>query len=171
MIGLCEEGFPIREIYPWSVAVTDLAEASEVAGQPEVAAHVLVVARPDSAGIAVSGPCLNRPFDQALAQAALAVGDNEAAVSYASRAVAASRQRQTPLFLVRELVFLAEARRRGGDADRDDSPARSRGTDRRRRCRCRGRGRRCGALRLAELSEAGPCAAAAAALMAGSSGP
>ena len=63
----------------------------------------------------MSGPCPNRPFDQALAQAALAVGDIQAAAAYASRAVAASRQRQTPAFLVRELVFLAEARRRDGD--------------------------------------------------------
>ncbi len=78
MAGLREDGFPIREIYPWSVAVTDLAEAAEVAGEPEVAAHVLTVARPYSGRIAVSGPCPNRPFDQALAQAALAVGDADA---------------------------------------------------------------------------------------------
>ena len=116
MVGLREDGFPIREIYPWSVAVTDLAEAAEVAGEREVAAHVLTVARPYSGRIAVSGPCPNRPFDQALAQAALAVGDADLAASYASQAVAASRQRQTPVFLVRELVFLAEARRRAGDS-------------------------------------------------------
>ena len=50
MAGLREDGFPIREIYPWSVAVTDLAEAAEVAGEREVAAHVLTVARPYSLG-------------------------------------------------------------------------------------------------------------------------
>jgi DNA-binding SARP family transcriptional activator len=114
MRELRDEGFPIRRIYPWSVAVTDLAEAAEVAGAPDVAEHVLGVARPYSGRIAVSGPCPNRPFDQALAQASLAVGDTAAAVHFASRAVAASRHRQTPLFLVRELVFLAEARRRDG---------------------------------------------------------
>jgi hypothetical protein len=109
------EGFPIREIYPWSVAVTDLAEAAEVAEIPDVAAHVLTVAQPYSGRIAVSGPCPNRPFDQALAQAALAVDDAAAATAYASRAVTASQHRQTPVFLMRELVFLAEARRREGD--------------------------------------------------------
>ncbi len=119
MGGLRQEGFPLREIYPWSIAVTDLAEAAEVAGEPAVAAHVLAVAQPYSGRIAVSGPCLNRPFDQALAQAALATGDTRAAASYASRAVTASRQRDTPVFLVRELVFLAEARRR----DRDPTSA------------------------------------------------
>jgi DNA-binding SARP family transcriptional activator len=115
MEELRDEGFPIREIYPWSVAVTDLAEAAEVAEAPEVAAHVLTVAQPYSGRLAVSGPCPNRPFDQALAQAALSVGDAAAAAAYASRAVAASRRRQTPVFLMRELVFLAEARRRDGD--------------------------------------------------------
>ena len=77
--GLRDEGFPIRQIYPWSVAVTDLAEAAEVAGDPDVAAHVLAVAAPYAGRIAVSGPYPNRPFDQALAQAALAVGDVGAA--------------------------------------------------------------------------------------------
>jgi DNA-binding CsgD family transcriptional regulator len=111
---LRHEGFPIRPIYPWSVAVTDLAEAAEVAGVAEVAAHVLTVAAPFSGRIAVSGPNPNRTFDQALAQAALATGDIRVAEAHARRAVSASRQRSTPVFLVRELVFLAEARRRGG---------------------------------------------------------
>jgi hypothetical protein len=109
------EGFPIREIYPWSIAVTDLAEAAEVVGDRAAAAHVLHVAGPYSGRIAVSGPSPNRPFDQALAQAALATGDVRAAIAHASRAVEASRHRQTPIFLARELVFLAEARRRAGD--------------------------------------------------------
>ena len=37
------------------------------------------------------------------------------AASYGRRAVAASRSRQTPAFLARELVFLAEALRRDGE--------------------------------------------------------
>jgi DNA-binding CsgD family transcriptional regulator len=115
MAALREERFPLREIYPWSVAVTDLAEAAEVAAVPDVAAHVLDVAGPFTGRIAVSGPCPNRTFDQALAQAALAVGDASAAARYATAAVDASRRRDTPVFLARELVFLAEARRRLGD--------------------------------------------------------
>jgi hypothetical protein len=116
MRSLFDEGFPIREIYPWSVAVSDLAEAAEVAGAPEVAAHVGAIAGPYAGRIAVSGPCPNRPFDQVLAQAALAVGDTGAALSHAGSAVEASRRRRTPVFLARELVFLAEARRRSGGA-------------------------------------------------------
>ncbi len=112
--GLRVEDFPIRPIYPWSVAVTDLAEAAEVAGVPDVAAHVLAVASPFAGRIAVSGPNPNRTYDQALAQASLAVGDVEAAEAHGRRAVAASRERATPVFLARELVFLAEARRRAG---------------------------------------------------------
>ncbi len=107
---LRDERFPIREIHPWSVAVTELAEAAEVVGDRAVATHVLAVASPYSGRLAVSGPSANRPFDQALAQAALTVGDPSAAAAYATRAVAASRHRRTPVFLVRELVFLAEAR-------------------------------------------------------------
>ena len=42
-----------------------------------------------------------------------------AAVAHAGRAVEASRHRQTPIFLARELVFLAEARRRSGDVGVD----------------------------------------------------
>lgn len=115
MAALRDEQFPIRQIYPWSLAVTDLAEASEVAADPDTAAHVLAVAAPYSGRIAVSGPCINRPFDQALAQASLAVDDLAAADAYAHRAVAASRRRRTPVFLARELVFLAEARHRTGE--------------------------------------------------------
>ena len=113
--ALRAEDYPIREIYPWSIAVSDLAEAAEVVGDRAAAAHVLRVAAPYSGRIAASGPSPNRPFDQALAQAALATGDVRAAVAHATRAVEASRHRQTPIFLARELVFLAEARRRGGD--------------------------------------------------------
>ena len=113
--SLRAERFPIRRIYPWSIAVSDLAEAAEVVGDGAVAAHVLHVAGAYSGRIAVSGPHPSRPYDQVLAQAALAAGDPARAAGYAEQAVAASRHRQTPAFLARELVFLAEARRRSGD--------------------------------------------------------
>ena len=119
---LRDEGFPIRKIYPWAVAVTDLAEAAEVVGDRDVAEHVLAVAGPYAGRIAVSGPHPNRPFDQALAQAALTVDRPAAAATYAEQAVAASRRRQTPVYLVRELVFLAEARRRTGATEREIRP-------------------------------------------------
>ncbi len=111
------ERFPIRRIHPWSVAVSDLAEAAEVTGDVDTAAHVLSVAGPYSGRIAVSGPYPVRPFDQVLAQAALAAGQPASAASYADRAVAASRRRETPVFLARELVLLAAAcSRTGGTA-------------------------------------------------------
>ena len=111
---LRKDGFAIRQIYPWSSAVSDLAEAAEVAGDREVAAHVLSVAEPYAGRIGLSGPHPGRPFEQVLAQAALAVDEPIAAAEHANRAVEASRARETPVFLVRELVFLAEARRRCG---------------------------------------------------------
>ena len=89
--------------------MTELAEVAEVTGDAEIARHVLAECGRYSGRIAVSGTCVNRPFDQALAQAALAAGDADLAEEYASRAVAASRERETPVFLCRELVFLAEA--------------------------------------------------------------
>ena len=114
LLQLREDGFAIRQIYPWSSAISDLAEAAEVAHDPAVAAHVLSVAVPYAGRIGLSGPHPGRPFDQVLAQAALAVDDPIAAAAHADRAVQASRARETPVFLVRELVFFAEARRRCG---------------------------------------------------------
>ena len=150
--GLREEGYPIRQIYPWSLAVTELAEAAEVAGEAKTAAHVLAIAGPYSGRIAVSGPCPNRPFDQALAQAALAVGDTPAAISYASRAVAASR-RNNDARLPGPRPGLprrgSPARRGSGDGD---PPARHRGAHRRRTSRRRDRGGRHRPLRTAQLS-------------------
>jgi DNA-binding CsgD family transcriptional regulator len=119
---LREEGFPIREIHPWSIAITELAEAAELVGDQEVARYVLDVAGPHSGLLALSGPSVNRPFDQALAQAALTIQDHDAAAAYAGRAVAASRDRGTRVFLVRELVLLAEARRRCGTSDAELRP-------------------------------------------------
>ncbi|MET0459894.1 MAG: AAA family ATPase [Ilumatobacteraceae bacterium] len=119
---LRHEQFPIRKIHPWSIAVTELAEAAEVVGDRAVATYVLDVAGPWTGRLATSGPSANRPFDQALAQAALAVDDPSAAASYATRAVAASRTRRTPVFLARELVLLAEASRRSGALDTEIRP-------------------------------------------------
>ena len=98
----------------WAVAMAELAEAAEVVGDAETAAHVLAELSPYSGNIAATATGVNRPLDQALAQAALAVNDAALAEDHARRAVSASRQRDTPVYLARELVFLAEARRRSG---------------------------------------------------------
>jgi tetratricopeptide (TPR) repeat protein len=120
--ALRDDAYPVQETSPWTLAMSELAEAAEVAGDPEAAAHVLAQCSPFTGRIAVAGPCANRPFDQALAQAALAVGDTPLAENYAQRAVEASRHRRTPLFLARELVFLAAARRRNGGATDEVRP-------------------------------------------------
>jgi hypothetical protein len=57
------------------------------------------------------------PVDFALAQVALTVGDDELAEMRAAKAATASRARNTPVFLGRELLVMAEARRRFGDRD------------------------------------------------------
>jgi hypothetical protein len=62
----------------------------------------------------VPGTIAVRPIDQVLAQAALACGDVIRSESHASRSVAASRRNGTPALLARDLVFLAESRRRLG---------------------------------------------------------
>ena len=59
---LRDEGFPIRQIYPWSVAVSDLAEAAEVTGEaagrrPRPAGRRAVL-RPDRRRRPVPGPAV-----------------------------------------------------------------------------------------------------------------
>ena len=114
--------YAIRRIYPWSASVSDLAEAADVVGDADVAHHVLDLLSPYAGRIGISGPNPGRPVDQVLAQASLAAGDHAAALRHAERAVEASRRRDTPGFLVRELVFLAEARRRAGSGAREVRP-------------------------------------------------
>jgi class 3 adenylate cyclase/DNA-binding CsgD family transcriptional regulator len=103
------DGYPIHKGYAWTLAMAELAEAAEVAGDPQAAAHVLREVGPYSGNVAVAGSGINRPLDQALAQAALATGEVTLAEQYALVAVSASRRRSTPVFLCRELVLLADA--------------------------------------------------------------
>ena len=103
--------------------MSELAEAAEVAGDRETAALRPRPGRSATPGhIANTGAHVIRPLDQALAQAALGVGDAAAAAAHADRAVAASRRNGTPAFLARELVFLAEARRRLGASSGEVRP-------------------------------------------------
>jgi class 3 adenylate cyclase/DNA-binding CsgD family transcriptional regulator len=120
--GLAElrsNGYELPKGYGWALAMSELAEAAELTDDQPTALHVLKESRAYSGRLVVSGPTVIRPVDQLLAQAALAAGDAPLAESYATRAVAASRDRHTPGFLARELVFLAEARRRTGVARGD----------------------------------------------------
>jgi hypothetical protein len=63
--------------------------------------------RPHEGTLAANLVLVLVPVDLTLAQAALGVGDFEAAESFAMRAVKAGRQRRTPIFLGPELVRTA----------------------------------------------------------------
>jgi DNA-binding CsgD family transcriptional regulator len=114
LTALRAASYQVSEGYGWAHAMSELAEASDLIGDMEAGAHVLSVCSPYVGRIVVAGSTVARPVDQALAQAALAVGDVARATEFAGRAVADSRGWNAPAFLARNLVFLAEARRRGG---------------------------------------------------------
>jgi len=95
----------------WMTAMVTLAETAEVVGDASAGRAIAVHLTPYSGGIAAIQAAVVAPVDLALAQAAIAAGDHEAAAEAATRAVAASRRRGTTLFLARELVRLAAARR------------------------------------------------------------
>jgi hypothetical protein len=114
LIALRDSEYQIPEGYGWALAMSELAEAADLTGDRDAGAHVLSECHRYTGRIVLSGTTVVRPVDQMLAQAALAAGDATVAEAYATRAVAASRERRTPGFLCRELVLLTEARRRNG---------------------------------------------------------
>ncbi|MGH9136914.1 MAG: ATP-binding protein [Acidimicrobiales bacterium] len=95
----------------WLAGMTGLCEAAELTGDAEAAAVVVEQLVPFSGRIADLPQAVIAPVDLALAQATLTAGDPARAESFASLAVTASRMRKTPVFLGRELVRLAAARR------------------------------------------------------------
>ncbi len=100
--------------FQWLVHMVLLAAAVEWADRPAAARAVGELLEPFSGRIADLPQTAVAPVDLALAQAALASGQGARAAYFASKAVEASRRRETPIFLGRELVRLAEARRRAG---------------------------------------------------------
>ena len=116
------DGYRVSRHMTWTYSMSELAEAAEVAGDRETAGHVLAEAANYAGYFANTGAHVMRPIDQVLAQAALGAGDAGAAVTHAERAVAASRRNGTPAFLARELVLLAEARRRNGASEAEVRP-------------------------------------------------
>jgi hypothetical protein len=116
------DGYPVPQNMTWTISLSELGEAAEVAGDRETSEYVLTQAGPYPGHFANTGGHVIRPLDQALAQAALGAGDAAAAAAHAERAVVASRRNQTPAFLARELVFLAEARRRLGASSGEVRP-------------------------------------------------
>ena len=106
----------------WFVGTEQLADAVEILGDTAVAAILRERLTPFAGRIANSSAGVTRPTDQALAQLALVLDDLDGAAAAATRAIAASRTRNTPIFLGRELVLLATARRRAGAPEREILP-------------------------------------------------
>jgi hypothetical protein len=95
----------------WMSAIVTLAEAAEIVGDAFAGRAIATHLAPYAGELATVSATVISPVDLALAEAALASGDHETAAEAATRAVAASRRRGTTLFLGRELVRLAAARR------------------------------------------------------------
>lgn len=109
---LATGGFdPVPQNFLWTVTMAMLCETAEMT-EDAVAGKLLFEAlQPHAGRLAANMVLVFEPIDLALAQAALAAGDFQAAESCAARAVGASRDRRTPIFLGRELVRVAAARR------------------------------------------------------------
>jgi DNA-binding CsgD family transcriptional regulator len=114
-------GFQTPQEYSWAPALGELAEAADVVGDPETANHVLSELGACRGPLGL-GPGIPPPFDQTLAQAALAAGSPETAEVHAAGAVQWCRTAVVPVFLARSLVFLAEARHRSHGSVRAVAP-------------------------------------------------
>jgi hypothetical protein len=96
-----------------------LAETAEYVADADASRQMLELLGPYPGQIGDIPQTVVGTVDLALAGAALTTGALSLAEQAAARAVAASRERNTPIFLGRELVRLAAARQRGG-AKRDE---------------------------------------------------
>jgi hypothetical protein len=112
----------VRRNFLWSVKVAILCEGAEKTGYAPAAARLAELLGGLSGRIAANSIVTFAPIDLALCQAALTIGDADLAAAHADAAVRASRARRTPLFLGRELIRLAEARRRLGANNGEISP-------------------------------------------------
>jgi hypothetical protein len=111
-----------RNSMQWLAAMVLLCETIEMTGDLAAAKLLGPLLEPYSGRIADQPTVVMAPVDFALAQLALASGDPERADVLASKAARASRARNTPIFLGRELLLSAEARRRFGDRDGQITP-------------------------------------------------
>jgi hypothetical protein len=115
------EGVP--QNFLWIVTMAMLCETAEMTGEDSIGRSLFHALQPYAGRLAANLVIVFESIDLALAQAALAAGDLEAAETYATSAVAASRERNTPIFLGRELVRVAAARRLRGAPDEAIAPA------------------------------------------------
>jgi hypothetical protein len=110
-----DDGFEhVQRNMSWTTSIAFFCDVAEQVGDPDAAAQLVHHLQPMSGLLADYSVSVAVPIDLAISQAALALGDVDAAANAAERAIAASRRRNTPVFLGRELVRLAECRRRQG---------------------------------------------------------
>jgi hypothetical protein len=107
--------FNVFHAQNWFACLVELVDAVELLGERTTAAALRDRLAPFGGRIAGANFSICRPVDQALCQLALTLDDLEDAATMAHRAVAASRQRATPIFLGRELILFAAARTRAGE--------------------------------------------------------
>ena len=112
----------VRRNFLWSVKAAILCEVAEKTGHTQAAAQLTELLGGLDGCIAANSIVTFAPIDLALCQAALTTGAADRAAAHADAAVRASRRRGTPLFLGRELIRLAEARRRLGATDDEVGP-------------------------------------------------
>jgi hypothetical protein len=96
--------------------MTALAETADILGHQAAAAAIAEQLHPFAGRIAALSATVVSTVDLVLAQMAVVTGDHQRARQHAEQAVAASRKRKTPLFLGRELLRLAAARRHLGES-------------------------------------------------------
>ncbi len=106
----------VRRNQMWLTDMTALAETADILGHPAAAAAIAEQLQPFAGRIAALSATVVSPVDLVLAQMALVTGDHQRARQHAEQAVAASRERKTPVFLGRELLRLVAARQHFGES-------------------------------------------------------
>ncbi|MGI9028857.1 MAG: response regulator transcription factor [Ilumatobacteraceae bacterium] len=96
------------------------AETAVLIGDRDAAVELRHLLEPLAGRMVDIGPAVLDTVDRFRALLLMQLDDVEAALEVAHRTVEASRRRRTDLFLGRELIVLAAARRRAGDADESD---------------------------------------------------
>jgi DNA-binding CsgD family transcriptional regulator len=103
----------------WLMIVAWWADTAALTGDVAAAAELVEIMQPLAGRLADGGMVVIDSIDRVLALVMLTVGDVEGATDTARRAVTASRSRNMPIMLGRELLVLATARRRGGKGPED----------------------------------------------------
>jgi tetratricopeptide (TPR) repeat protein len=106
----------VRRNQLWLTDMTSLAETTDILGDRAAATAIAEQLHPFTGRIAALSSTVVSTVDLVLAQMALVIGDQCRARQLATRAISASRERKTPIFLGRELLRLAAARQRLGES-------------------------------------------------------